>query len=113
MGGGLIQDPPRLDTFEPAHSFRFKRTSPRLQPHVTYQMPLLALSLLASGMEGDVMTYDVDSTIQSNNLRRQQEYAGRWGASSCEQMMPKAETLVGDWYFDEFGNQTREIKARD
>jgi hypothetical protein len=64
-------------------------------------------------MEGDVMTYDVDSTTQSNNLRRQQEYAGRWGVSYYEQMMPKAEMFVGDWYLDEFCNQTREIKARD
>jgi hypothetical protein len=59
------------------------------------------------------MTYDVDSTTQSNNLRRQQEYAGRWGVSCYEQMMPKAEMLAGDWYLVEFGDQTREIKARD
>ena len=26
---------------------------------------------------------------------------------------PKLEMIVGPWYLDEFGNPTREIKARD
>jgi hypothetical protein len=29
------------------------------------------------------------------------------------QITPKIKMLVGDWYVDEFGNRTREIKARD
>ena len=35
------------------------------------------------------------------------------GCSYYEQMMPKTDMLIGDWYLDEFGNQSREIKARD
>ncbi len=67
-----------------------------------------------SGSKGDVMSYDVNSAVQSqNNLRRHQEYAGQWGASYYEQMIPKTEMLIGDWYVDEFGNRSREIKARD
>jgi hypothetical protein len=62
-----------------------------------------------SGVEGDVMAYDEDSTIQSGNLRC--EYFGQWG--SHDQMMPKAEMLIGDWFVDEFGNQSREITARE
>ena len=30
-----------------------------------------------------------------------------------ELIIPRIEMLVGTWYLDEFGNQTREIKARD
>ena len=26
---------------------------------------------------------------------------------------PGIEMVIGDWYLDEFGNRTREIKARD
>ena len=26
---------------------------------------------------------------------------------------PSIEMVIGDWYLDEFGNRTREIKARD
>ena len=59
------------------------------------------------------MAYELNSTTRSSGLRRQQEYAGQWGISSYEQMMPKAEMLIGDWYVDEFGNQTREIKSLD
>jgi hypothetical protein len=60
------------------------------------------------------MIYDVDTTVPSqNSLSHLQEYAGQWGVSSYEQMMPKSEMLIGDWYLDEFGNQSREIKARD
>jgi hypothetical protein len=66
------------------------------------------------GVNGDVMTYDLDSAIQSHNrLSHLQEYAGQWGASYYEQMMPKTDMLIGDWYLDEFGNRSREIKARD
>ena len=28
-------------------------------------------------------------------------------------IMPRIEMLVGPWYLDEFGNQTRQIKARE
>jgi hypothetical protein len=60
------------------------------------------------------MSYDVNSAVQSqNNLRRQQEYAGQWGASYYEQTISKTDMLIGDWYVDEFGNRSREIKASD
>jgi hypothetical protein len=64
------------------------------------------------GRKGDVMTYDVDTAVPSQNSLLQ-EYAGQWGVTIYEQMMPKSDMLIGDWYVDEFGNQAREIKARD
>ena len=33
--------------------------------------------------------------------------------STDKQTSPKLEMIVGPWYLDEFGNSTREIKARD
>ncbi len=34
-------------------------------------------------------------------------------ATNYELSTPKTEMLIGHWYLDEFGNRTREIKARD
>ncbi len=59
------------------------------------------------------MAYDADSIIQLQRearLRQQHVAAMR---SAHEQIIPKIEMLVGAWYLDQFGNRTREIKARD
>lgn len=32
---------------------------------------------------------------------------------SYQQSTPQIEMIIGAWYLDEFGNRTREIKARD
>jgi hypothetical protein len=60
------------------------------------------------------MAYDADSLIQLQREARlrQQRYAAT-GRTSHEQVIPRIEMFVGAWYVDEFGNQTREIKARD
>jgi len=34
-------------------------------------------------------------------------------ATNYERSTPRIEMNIGDWYHDEFGNQSREIKARD
>jgi hypothetical protein len=62
--------------------------------------------------KGDVMAYDADSLIQVLNDAhlRQRRHATR---AAHQQIIPKVEMLVGTWYVDEFGNKTREIKARD
>ena len=57
------------------------------------------------------MAYDADSLIQVQDdahLRRRR-HAVR---AAHQQIIPKVEMLVGTWYA-EYGNQTREIKARD
>jgi hypothetical protein len=58
------------------------------------------------------MTYDADSLIQVQDeaYLQQRRYATR---AAHQQIIPRVEMLVGTWYVDEYGNQTREIKARD
>jgi hypothetical protein len=62
------------------------------------------------------MTYDADSIVQlQRDLRLQ--LRGSAGsipsATYCEQIVPKTEMVIGSWYLDEFGNPTREVRARD
>jgi hypothetical protein len=55
------------------------------------------------------MDYDSDSLIklqQEARCRRQRH-------SERQQIVPKIEMRVSAWYVDQFGNRTREIKARD
>jgi hypothetical protein len=59
------------------------------------------------------MAYHADSLIhleREARLRQQHAAAMR---PTYEQIIPKIEMLVGAWQIDQFGNQTREIKARD
>jgi hypothetical protein len=58
------------------------------------------------------MAYDARSLTQLQHSSRpqQQSYAGQ---IDDEKILPKTEMVIGSWYFDEFGNLTREIKARD
>jgi hypothetical protein len=60
------------------------------------------------------MAYDADSLIQlRREVRLQQQRYAATRLTTHEQVVPRIEMLVGTWYVDEFGNQTREIKARD
>ncbi len=67
----------------------------------------------ASGhRKGDAMD-DADSLIElRRKARLQQRHAGAT-RPGYEQIIPKIEMLVGTWYVDEFGNQTRGIRALD
>jgi hypothetical protein len=60
-------------------------------------------------LTGDAMDYDSDSLIklQQEARRRRQRH------SEGQQIVPKIEMRVSAWYVDQFGNRTREIKARD
>jgi hypothetical protein len=58
------------------------------------------------------MFYDVLSHFQ-HTFRVQQDSVALMSASQYSQVTPRIEMVVGDWYLDEFGNPTREIKARD
>ena len=65
---------------------------------------------------GDVMTYDADSTVQlQRDLRLQlRGYAVSTPSTTCcEHIVPRIEMVISSWYLDEFGNPTREIRARD
>jgi len=60
-------------------------------------------------LKGDAMDYDSDSLIelQQEARRRRQRHA------EYQQIVPKIEMRVSAWYVDEFGNKTREVRARD
>ena len=62
--------------------------------------------------KGDAMD-GVDSLIELRRKARLQQRHAEPMRPSYEQMIPKIEMLVGIWYVDEFGNQTREIRALD
>ncbi len=61
------------------------------------------------------MAYDARSfaQLQHNSRAQQQTYAGQTDVRFHEKIPPKIEMVIGSWYFDEFGNLAREIKARD
>ena len=61
------------------------------------------------------MAYDARSLtqLQHNSCPQQQSYAGQMDVTFYEKNLAKSEMVIGSWYFDEFGNLTREIKARD
>ena len=61
------------------------------------------------------MTYYEDLAVQfRNNLRLQQRgLPDSIRATNYVPSIPRIEMNIGDWYRDEFGNQSREIKARD
>jgi hypothetical protein len=59
-------------------------------------------------------TYDADGEdvdLLDHLLSKQRRHAER--RSSSQEMLPAIKMLVGDWYIDELGVMTREIKARD
>jgi len=55
------------------------------------------------------MTYDADLTINLLDLLSKQ----RRRQSSNQQVLPAIEMVIGDWYTDELGVLTREVRARD
>jgi hypothetical protein len=61
------------------------------------------------------MTCDARSAIQHQYNSRLQQHGltESMRATNYELSTPKTEMLIGHWYLDEFGNRTREIKARD
>ena len=60
------------------------------------------------------MTYDagVEAVdLLDHLLSKQRRYAER--RSSSQEVLPAIKMLVGDWYTDELGVLTREVRARD
>ena len=59
------------------------------------------------------MIYGTDAAIAEFDYLRlkQRRYAERM--SSHQEVLPAVKMLIGDWYVDEFGILTREIRARD
>jgi hypothetical protein len=57
------------------------------------------------------MFYDALSLFQ-HTVRLQQDIPDPTSVGS-HQTTPSIEMVIGNWYLDEVGNPTREIKARD
>jgi hypothetical protein len=60
---------------------------------------------------GRVMTYDSDLLVELEIERLR--HRNRPRAESNQGMSPAIRMRIGDWYVDEHGVLTREIKARD
>jgi hypothetical protein len=61
-----------------------------------------------------MMTYDADredADLLDHLLSKQRRHAER--RSSNQEVLPAIKMLVGDWYIDELGVMTREVRARD
>lgn len=63
------------------------------------------------GEEEHPVSYDALSVFQLR-LQDQKDSADPMGAGH-KLCASSIEMVIGDWYLDEFGNPTREIKARD
>jgi hypothetical protein len=59
------------------------------------------------------MSYDGDALDLQREARLRQQHHAAIGRTACEQTTPEIEMHIGPWYVDEFGNKTREIKARE
>ena len=60
------------------------------------------------------MAYDADGEavdLLDHLLSKQRRHAER--PSSTQEVLPAVKMLIGDWYVDELGVLTREIRARD
>jgi hypothetical protein len=52
-------------------------------------------------------------SLFQHTFRVQHDSAAPTSAGKLDQIAPRIEMVVGHWFLDEFGNPTREIKARD
>jgi len=60
------------------------------------------------------MAYDADGEavdLLDHLLSKQRRHAER--RSGAQEVLPAVKMLIGDWYIDELGVLTREIRARD
>jgi hypothetical protein len=57
------------------------------------------------------MAYDADGDLLDHLLSKQRRHTER--RSSSQDMLPAIKMLIGDWYTDELGVMTREVRARD
>jgi hypothetical protein len=87
---------------------------PRLRLERARSLPLSALIMPACmHCKGDVMAYDADSLVELLRDARARQKQAAAIRPAHELIIPKIEMLVGAWHVDEYGNQAREIRARD
>lgn len=59
------------------------------------------------------MFYDELALLETGYARAKQRSVAMPSLNLNVQIATKIEMIVGPWYLDEFGNETREIKSRD
>ena len=60
------------------------------------------------------MAYYANSLVQlQHDMRRQLRGDIASIRATRNEVLPEIEMVIGSWYVDEFGNRTREIKARE
>jgi hypothetical protein len=59
------------------------------------------------------MTFDAISLSETEYASNIQQSVFAGLNANYEYTAPRIEMLTGSWYLDEFGNPTRQIKARD
>jgi hypothetical protein len=59
------------------------------------------------------MVYDALSLTEAEYVSNIQQSAFAGLNANYEHTAPRIKMLIGTWYLDEFGNPTRQIKARD
>jgi hypothetical protein len=59
------------------------------------------------------MLYDAISLSEAEYASNIQQSGGAGLNANYEHTVPSIEMLIGSWYLDQFGNPTRQIKARD
>jgi hypothetical protein len=88
-------------------------SSPRLRLDGACSLPAFGVEHVHLHCKGDAMAYDADSLIQLQREMRLRQKHPAVMRPAYEQIMLRIEMMVGAWYIDQFGNRTREIKARD
>lgn len=59
------------------------------------------------------MFYHELALLEAEYARVQRRFVGTTSPYLNIQIASRTEMIIGPWHVDEFGNQTREIKARD
>ena len=59
------------------------------------------------------MFYDELALLETGYARAKQRSVAMPSLNLNVQIATRIEMIVGPWYLDEFGNETREIKSRD
>jgi hypothetical protein len=90
----------------------------RISPIATEWGPLAATirreHLRMQLQKGDAMAKDSDSFFEFQFDAQLQRLRNAIKArADHQQMVPRIKMIIGSWYIDEFGNQTRQIRARD
>jgi hypothetical protein len=93
-----------------------ERVRVNVNPGSPWNFSTAGAFLIADVMRSILMTYDVNFAewrrLENNFPLRQNDNAPMAVANN-EQKPTGTQMIIGAWYLDEFGNPTREIRARD